>query len=99
MVWVGGCSRFAVSTYRLGRGDGLCRLCGTERETGDHIVLACGGTLALKGWDWYLCGEIDEKRRWQYRVDIVEKEVVKGQVKDFFLIYQIAEWFQQSISI
>lgn len=85
MVRVGGCWRLALSTYRLGRGDGLCRLCGTERETGDHIVLACDGALALKGWDWHSWGEMDKKRRWKYRVDIVGKEVVKDQVKDFFL--------------
>ena len=57
------------------------------------LCFACDGTLALEGWDWHSWGEMDEKRRWQYRVDIVGKEVVKDQVKDFFLIYQIAEWF------
>ena len=32
----------------LGAGEHLCRLCGTELETGDHLVLRCEVSFGLR---------------------------------------------------
>ena len=52
---------------RLGRGDGLCRLCrGRVVESGDHLVFECAGTRELSGWEWGRWVDLDDRSRWAY---------------------------------
>ena len=35
----------------VGSGQHLCRLCGIEEETGDHLILGCEERSGLRPWD------------------------------------------------
>ena len=37
---------------RIGRGGGLCRLCGSAVESGPHLVFDCRKSVAGRGWCW-----------------------------------------------
>ena len=52
---------------RLGRGDGLCRLCRRGVvELGDHLVYECEGTRSLVGLGWRRWVDLDDRSRWAY---------------------------------
>ena len=68
----------------LGQGEHLCRLCGTEEETGDHLVLACDEVARLRKWDWVSWAELDDRYRWRYKVEGEGgKMLVRDKVEDF----------------
>ena len=70
---------------RLGRGDGLCRLCrGGEVETGDHLVFNCAGMRGFVGWDWRGWIDWDDRSRWAYEYELGGRVSVGDQVEDFF---------------
>lgn len=70
-----------------GRGEYLCRLCGVEEETGNHLVLACGEVDGFHGWGWWWwsCEEMDDRKRWRYIEEVDGKQVVRSRVEGFFL--------------
>lgn len=68
-----------------GRGEYLCRLCGVEEETGNHLVLACGEVDGFRGWGWRSWEEMDDRKRWQYIEEVDGKQVVRDRVEGFFL--------------
>ena len=69
---------------RLGRGSGLCRLCGSELETGLHLVFDCWVCAPGRGWCWAGWGELDDKALWRYEFE--EGGVARSgdRVEDFF---------------
>ena len=70
---------------RLGRGDGLCRLCrGGVVESGDHLVFECAGTQDLSGWEWGRWVDLDDRSRWAYEYEEDGKVRVGDRVEDFF---------------
>ena len=70
---------------RLGRGDGLCRLCGGEVvESGDHLVFECAGTRDLSGWAWGRWVDLDDSSKWAYEYEEDGKVGVGDRVEDFF---------------
>ena len=56
---------------RLGRGGGLCRLCGSALETGTHLVFDCQGCAPGRGWTWGGWGEMDDRALWGDRKSVV----------------------------
>ena len=70
----------------LGRGEHLCRLCGTEEETGAHLVMACDEVSELSRWSWRSWEEMDDRRKGRYIEEDGEgKQVVRDRVGDFFV--------------
>ena len=70
---------------RLGRGEGLCRMCEQGViESGRHLVFECPGTRSGVGWEWSRWIEMDNKLRRAYECE--EGGVVKvgDRVEDFF---------------
>lgn len=53
----------------LGASEYLCRLCGTEEETGGHLVFRCERSSDLQPWVWVSWVQLDNKRRWRYTVE------------------------------
>ena len=70
----------------IGNEDTLCRLCGVEEETGNHLVFGCEESYGLRSWDWTSWEELDDKRRWLYTVEGEGGQVlVRDRVEDFFV--------------
>ena len=73
-----------VLRERLGRGGGLCRLCGSAPESGDHLVFDCRKGLPGRGWCWGGWGELDDTALWRYEFEVGDRVVVVDRVEDFF---------------
>ena len=69
---------------RLGRGDGLCRLCGSALESGNHLVFDCQECSAGRGWCWGGWGEMDDKALWRYEYEEGGQVRSGDRVEDFF---------------
>ena len=69
---------------RIGRGGGLCRLCGSEVESGPHLVFDCRKGVAGRGWCWGGWGELDDKALWRYEYEEGGRVQWGDQVEDFF---------------
>ena len=69
---------------RLGRGGDLCRLCGSEPESGPHLVFDCREGAAGRGWCWDGWGELDDKALWQYEYEEGGRVKYGDRVEDFF---------------
>ena len=61
-------------------------MCGTEEETGKHLVIACDGVEGIHRWRWLSWEEIADRQWWGYTKEGKrEKVVVRDRVEDFFL--------------
>ena len=69
---------------RLGRGGGLCRLCGEAPELGTHLVFECGKYVLGRGWCWGGWREMDNKALWGYEYKEGGQVRYGDQVEDFF---------------
>ena len=70
---------------RLGRGEGVCRLCDRGVvETGGHLVFGCPRTRCGVGWKWSRWIELDDKSRWAYEYEEGGRVKVGDRVEDFF---------------
>ena len=70
----------------IGKEDTLCRLCGVEEETGNHLVFGCRESHGLRPWNWTSWEEFDDKRRWRYTVEGEGgKVLLQDKVEDFFV--------------
>ena len=70
---------------RLGKGEGLCRLCEEGSvESGNHLVFEYPGTREGIRWGWLRWIEMDDKSMWAYEYE--ERGAVKigDRVEDFF---------------
>ena len=48
----------------IGEGEYLCTFCGTEEETGAHLVFGSKVSSGLQPWEWTPWEELDERRKW-----------------------------------
>ena len=70
----------------VGNEDTLCRQCGVEEETGNHLVFGCEESYCLRSWDWTSWDELDDKRRWRYTIQGEGGKVLaRDRVEDFFV--------------
>ena len=70
----------------IGKEDTLCRMCGVEEETGNHLVFGCRESHRLRPWNWTSWEEFDDKRRWRYTVEGEGgKVLLQDKVEDFFV--------------
>ena len=69
---------------RLGRGGGLCRLCGSATQTGPHLVFDCRMGVPRRGWCWGGWGELDDRVLWQYEYEEGSQVRFDDRVEDFF---------------
>ena len=69
---------------RLGRGGDLCYLCGSEPESGPHLMFDCQEGAAGSGWCWGGWGELDDKALWQYEYEEGGRVKYGDRVEDFF---------------
>ena len=70
---------------RLGRGDGLCRLCRDRVvEIGDHLVFVCEGVRGFAGWECWRWVDLDDKSRWAYKYEEGGRVRVGDRVEDSF---------------
>ena len=74
----------SVWRERLGRGSGLCRLCRSAPESGNHLVFDCRMCIPGYSWCWGGWGEMDDKALWRYEYAEGDRVRFGDQVEDFF---------------
>ena len=73
-----------VWSARLGRGGGLCHLCGSAFESGPHLVFDCRKCVPGRGWCWGGWGEMDDRSLWRYEYEEGGQVMYGDRVEDFF---------------
>ena len=73
-----------VWRVRLGRGDGLCCLCGAATESGNHLVFDCSMCSPGRGWCSGGWGELDDKALWRFVYEEGGRVMVGDRVEYFF---------------
>ena len=69
---------------RLGRGGGLCHLCGVAPKSGSHLVFDCQVCAPGWGWPWGGWGEMDDRALWRYEYEERGQVRFGDRVEDFF---------------